>query len=86
MKVVDAPLTLRATYWGEESKRQFYILVDGQKIATETLGYGKQGEFVERDYAIPQELVKGKSEVSVRFEPEKGNTAGPVFGCLIFKN
>lgn len=86
MKVVDAPLTLRATYWGEESKRQFYILVDGQKIATETLGYGKTGEFVERDYAIPQELLKEKSEVLIRFEPEKGNTAGPVFGCLIFKN
>lgn len=86
MKVVDAPLTLRATYWGEESKRQFYILVDGNKIATETLGYGKKGEFVERDYKISQELMKGKSEVLVRFEPEKGNTAGPVFGCLIFRS
>jgi hypothetical protein len=85
MKVVEEPLTLRATYWGEESKRQFYILIDGQRIATETLGYKKAGEFIERDYQIPPELLKGKTTVTVRFEPEKGNTAGPVFGCLIFK-
>jgi DUF1680 family protein len=86
MKVTDESLTLRATYWGEEGKRIFYILVDGQKIATETLGYKKQGEFVERDYPIPQELLKSKTSVIVRFEPEKGHTAGPVFGCLIFRS
>lgn len=86
MKVTDEPLTLRATYWGEEGKRIFYIFIDGQKIATENLGYKKSGEFVEIDYAIPQELLKGKSEILIRFEPEKGHTAGPVFGCLIFKN
>jgi DUF1680 family protein len=84
-KVVDEDLTLRATYWGEESKRLFHISVDGKRIASETLGYGKVGEFVERDYAIPRELVAGKATVKVRFEPETGNTAGPVFGVLIFK-
>lgn len=86
MKVIDAPSTLRATYWGEEGKRIFYILIDGQKIATENLGYKKQGEFVEIDYSIPQDLLKGKKEVLIRFEPEKGHTAGPVFGCLLFRN
>jgi hypothetical protein len=29
------------------------------------------GEFIERDYPIPQELLKGKSTVTVRFEPRK---------------
>jgi DUF1680 family protein len=86
MKVTDEPLTLRAAYWGEEGKRLFYILIDGQKFATETLGYQKQGEFVERDYPIPPEILKGKTSVTVRFEPEKGHTAGPVFGCLIFRS
>jgi DUF1680 family protein len=86
IKVIDAPSTLRATYWGEEGKRIFYILIDGQKIATENLGYKKQGEFVEIDYSIRQDLLKGKTEVLIRFEPEKGHTAGPVFGCLIFRN
>ncbi|MEP6847221.1 MAG: glycoside hydrolase family 127 protein [Acidobacteriota bacterium] len=85
MKVADVPLTLRARYWGEESKRSFNILIDGQKIATETLGLGKPGTFVEIEYLIPVELLKGKADVTVRFEPEKGSTAGPVFGCLIYK-
>ncbi len=84
-KVNDEPLMLKATYWGEERKRQFYIAIDGTRIATETLGYNKPGEWVERDYAIPQELLKGKSSVVVRFEPEKGHTAGPVFGVLIYR-
>ena len=86
MNVTDAaPLTLRATYWGEESKRLFYISIDGIRIASETLGYDKLGEFIERDYPIPTDLTKGKSFVTVRFEPDPGKTAGPVFGCLIFR-
>ena len=82
---MDEPLILRATYWGEEKERIFYILVDGQRIATEKLGYKKMREFIERDYPIPPEMLKGKTSVTVRFEPEKGHTAGPVFGVLIFK-
>jgi DUF1680 family protein len=85
-KVVDEPLTLKATYWGQERTRLFHILLDGTRIASETLGYDKMGEFIERDYPIPQELLRGKSIVTVRFEPEKGNTAGPVFGVLIFRS
>ncbi len=84
-KVTDEPLTLKATYWGEERKRLFHILVDGTRIASETLGYNKPGEWMERDYAIPQELLRGKATVIVRFEPEKGHTAGPVFGCLVYR-
>lgn len=81
----EAPLKLRATYWGEEGKRIFYVIVDGVKVATENLGYKKMGEFVERDYEIPASVTKGKTSIKVRFEPEKGHTAGPVFGVLLFK-
>jgi DUF1680 family protein len=84
MKVADAPLVLRATYWGEERKRTFYILIDGQRLAAETLAAEKPGEFIDRDHPIPPELIKGKTSVVVRFEPEPGQTAGPVFGCRIF--
>jgi DUF1680 family protein len=86
MNVSDGPLTLRATYWGEESKRLFYISIDGTRIASETLGYDKLGQFIERDYPIPADLLKGKTSVTVRFEPDRGKTAGPVFGCLIFRS
>ncbi|MEQ1645228.1 MAG: DUF6805 domain-containing protein, partial [Pyrinomonadaceae bacterium] len=84
-KVADEPLTLKATYWGEERKRLFHILIDGTRIASETLGYNKSGEWIERDYPIPPQLLKGKTTVTVRFEPETGHTAGPVFGVLIFR-
>ncbi len=85
MKVADEPLILRATYWGAERKRTFYILIDGKRIAAETLDAEKPGEFIDRDYPIPAELIKGKTAVVVRFEPEPGQTAGPVFGCRIFR-
>jgi hypothetical protein len=80
----DVPLTLEATYWGEERNRDFYISVDGTRIAHETLDGRAPGTFVDRDYPIPPELTKGKTKVMVRFDPEPGHTAGPVFGCRIY--
>jgi hypothetical protein len=41
------------------------------------------GEFIERDYALPERLVAGKERIRIRFQPEPGHTAGPVFGCRI---
>ncbi len=81
--VRDGPLVLRATYWGGERDRVFHIAVDGERIATQRLQGEHPGEFIERDYDLPARLVRGKSRVRVRFEPEHGHTAGPVFGCRI---
>jgi DUF1680 family protein len=77
------PLVLRATYWGGERDRVFHVEVDGERIATERLQGEHAGEFIDRDYAIPARLVAGKERVRIRFEPESGHTAGPVFGCRI---
>ncbi|RJF86202.1 glycoside hydrolase family 127 protein [Sphingomonas cavernae] len=84
MKVKPGPLMLQATYWGEERKRLFHILVDGKRVASQTLNAEKPGEFFDVEYAIPDALTKGKKQVKIRFEPEPGNTAGPVFGVTIF--
>jgi hypothetical protein len=81
--VRDGPLVLRATYWGGERDRLFHVEVDGERIATQRLHGEHAGEFIERDYAIPEALTRGKSRVRVRFRPETGHTAGPVFGCRI---
>jgi hypothetical protein len=81
--VRDEPLILRATYWGGERDRVFHVLVDGERIATVRLQGEHPGEFIERDYPIPPDLLRGKSHVRVRFAPEPGHTAGPIFGCRL---
>ena len=81
--VRDEPLVLRATYWGGERDRVFHIEVDGRRIATQRLQGEHPGEFIERDYPLPLELVQGKDRVRIRFQPETGHTAGPVFGCRV---
>ena len=84
MKVRPGPLVLEATYWGDERKRAFDILVDGRKIATQTLEANQPGAFFDVDYAVPSALTTGKSSVVVRFEPHTGVTAGPIFGVRLF--
>ncbi|HET8611270.1 MAG TPA: beta-L-arabinofuranosidase domain-containing protein [Sphingomonas sp.] len=84
MKAKPGPLVLEATYWGDERNRLFDILVDGKKIATQTLDSLKPGEFVDVDYPVPEALTRGKSSVTVRFQPHEGHSAGPVFGVRLF--
>ncbi|WP_260928113.1 glycoside hydrolase family 127 protein [Novosphingobium sp. 9] len=84
MKTREAPLVLEATYWGEERNRTFDILLDGVKLATETLKGDKGGTFFTVDYPIPAAMVKGKSSVKVKFVPHDGQSAGPVFGVVLF--
>lgn len=77
------PAILRATYWGDERRRQFDILVDGHRIASQELNGQYKPEFVDVDYPLPAELYAGKESVEIRFEPRDGKTAGPVFGCRL---
>ncbi len=81
--VRSEPLVLRASYWGGERDRLFHVLVDGERIATQRLHGEHPGEFIERDYALPLERIQGRASVRIRFQPEAGHTAGPVFGCRI---
>jgi hypothetical protein len=84
MKVKPGPLVLEATYWGDERKRAFDILIDGQKIATQELEAIKPGQFIDIDYPVPEALTRGKASVIVRFQPHTGHSAGPVFGVRLF--
>ena len=85
MKCGPGALVLQASYWGEERNRDFYISVDGERIAHVTLDGGDAGVFVDRDYPVPERLTQGKSTILVRFDPEAGHTAGPVFGVRLFR-
>ena len=87
MKVLpDRPMTLLCTYWGDEGgRRTFDILVDGEKIATQTLLHNEPGEFFDVEYPIPPKLTSGKTTVTVRFQAHPANSAGGGVGCEILK-
>jgi DUF1680 family protein len=77
-------VSLQATYWGDERKREFEIQIDGKTFARQQLNQDQPGKFFDVMYSIPKELIAGKSTVRVRFVPVVRNTAGPVFGVRIF--
>jgi hypothetical protein len=80
----DAPQELVLTYWGEDRGRQFDILVDGQKLATERLTASHPGVYFDQAYPLPPELTRGKHTVTVKVQAS--NTwAGGVFGVRMMK-
>ena len=75
------PMELAVDYWGGfPGAKTFDILVNDKVIATENISGKKDGQFITVRYDIPQELTKGKSKVTVKFQAHPMNTAGPVFG------
>jgi hypothetical protein len=72
----DAPVAIVATYRGSEGRRRvFDVLVDDQKIATESLEY-HPAEELDREYAIPGAITRGKDRVTVKFQAQPETTAG----------
>lgn len=81
------PLTLSCTYWGGDvGGRQFDILVDGTRIATQTLENNQPGQLFDVAYPIPPTLTAGKSTITVRLQAEPGMTAGGLFGCRLLRS
>src|SRR6185503_20811278 len=80
----DQAVGLVCSYWGSETgPRNFEILVDGKKIAAQSLQNDKPGEFFDVTYQIPQELTRGKNKITIRFQAQPGNLAGGFYGVRI---
>ncbi|MEW6236763.1 MAG: beta-L-arabinofuranosidase domain-containing protein [Candidatus Omnitrophota bacterium] len=88
MKIkANAPQELACTYWGGDSgARRFDILVDGVKIAEQTLQNNQPGKFYDEIYALPLELVRGKEKITVRLQAHPRAMAGGLFGCRVLMN
>jgi hypothetical protein len=83
----DQAVALVCSYWGSETgPRNFDILVDGKKIAAQSLQNDKPGEFFDVTYPIPQELTRGKNKITVRFQAQPGNFAGGFYGVRIIRH
>jgi DUF1680 family protein len=81
----DKPMTLACTFRGSEGRlRAFDILVDGQKIASQTLEIHPT-ELFDFEYPIPEALTRGKQKITVRFQARPGATAGAVTDVRVFQ-
>jgi hypothetical protein len=78
-------LELRLTYWGGDDNRVFDILMDGRKIATETLSVKHPGVFFDQTYPVPDAITKGKERIRVKLQAQGGGTAGGIFSCAILR-
>jgi len=82
----DQPQELLVTYWGSDAGgREFDILVDGQKLATQKLENNWPGQFRDQVYPLPKELTGGKTSVTVKFQAHPGQMAGGFYGGAILK-
>jgi DUF1680 family protein len=80
----DRPQELSVTYWGGDAgQRVFDILVDGVKLATERLQRKSPEQFYDQTYALPNELIKNKSQVTVTFKAHPRSLAGGIFGVKV---
>lgn len=64
-------------------KSTFDVLVNGQKIGERdepTRTPDQENPFVDVSYALPAELIAGKSKITVRFQARNGNEIRGVFG------
>ena len=81
----DKAMTLVCTFVGSEGRRRaFEILVDGEKIASQTLE-NHPTELFDIEYKLPETLTKGKQSITVRFQALSGSTAGSVYDVRIIK-
>jgi uncharacterized protein len=79
----DKPVTLVCTYQGSEGRRRaFDVLVDGEKITTQTLE-SHAGEFFDVEYPLPETLTRGKQRISVKFRAQPDSFAGGVFDVRV---
>jgi len=80
---VDAahPALLVVTYHSDQPReRRFEILVEGTRVAEETLPGAGTSRFFDVDYLLPASLLEGKQRVTVRFQATGGREVAPVFG------
>jgi hypothetical protein len=79
LKVTWEPVALVCTYRGAEGQtRTFDILVDGQKLVSESLPYHPTETF-DREYPLPEAFWRDKEKITVRFQAPAGAATGAVF-------
>jgi hypothetical protein len=81
-------MALVIEYWGGfTGSKTFDILIDDTKIATENISGKKDGEFIDVQYTIPEEITGSRDRITITFAPHEGHRAGPFFYArTVFSN
>jgi uncharacterized protein len=79
----DKPIILVCTYRGSEgARRAFDILVDGEKVASQTLEIHPT-ELFDIEYPLPEALTRGKQSITVKFQAQPGAIAGSLLDVRV---
>lgn len=81
-------LSLMVRYWGAEwGSSKFDIYIDDQKLVTEdNSGRWNQSQFKDVTYCIPDDMIKGKDHVRIKFQALEGAGAGPVYYIRLLRS
>lgn len=75
-------LAVRVKYWGQDEWRtcEYDLFVDGKLIkSVNNTRKWRTSQFKYEEYPIPAELLKGKSEIEVKFVAHKGRQVGQIY-------
>jgi len=82
----DQPQELACTFWGSDGGgREFDILIDGVKIATQRLERNRPDRFYQETFPLSAAMLQGKQSITVRLQALPGRMAGGLFGCRVLK-
>jgi DUF1680 family protein len=84
----ETDLTLRLTFWGQDEWRtcEFGIMIDDQLMCSVNNTHKwRTSQFKTEDYAIPADLLKGKTQVRVKFVAKSGKQVGEIYGVRLIK-
>jgi uncharacterized protein len=78
---------LAVTYWGGDAGRALDILANGELLATETLDDSRPGQFFEKRYAIPAEVLSSATNdrITIKFSAKPGSRPAGVYDVRLMK-
>ena len=79
-------MALVVTYNHDEwQERKFEVLVGGVRVGEQTIERRGPMRFFDVEYPLPDETLKGKQKVTVKFQAASGSEIGAVFGIRMIR-
>jgi uncharacterized protein len=77
-------VTLVATYNSDQRRpRSFDVIVNGQRLGSESQPQSSVSKFYEKEYLIPADVLRHQEKLTVRFEATNGLEVTPVYGVRL---